>query len=154
MQNIPTAIVCRGSTMRMGGALFEWTYHISIKNNKKRYLWISKVDSCYQMRFYISGVRVGQSYFIFYLSMFIATVPKALLLYSWGQWVNPILDLNALSLLSLFIALCWARGTIVTVMTSLASLFIFSSLKAGVGSLILPPWMVLESHNIRSPALH
>jgi hypothetical protein len=42
----------------------------------------------------------------------------------------------------------------VTVIARRTKLFIFSSLNAWVGSFILPPWMVLESKRIRSPALH
>lgn len=80
--------------------------------------------------------------------------PKALLLNSWGQWVNPILDLKASILLCLFIRLYLDRGTMQTVMESLTKLLRLASIKAWLGSLIFPPCIVRESNKIKSPALH
>lgn len=59
------------------------------------------IQIAYQIKSMISGVRVGQSYTIFSRSILTAMDPNALLLNSWGQWVKPILCLNALILLSL-----------------------------------------------------
>jgi hypothetical protein len=73
-------------------------------------------------------------------------------LYSCGQWVKPIRFLKASSLLLLIPYFSSDLGTIVTVIANLASLYLYYSLNYSLGSHILPPWRVLESKRIMSPA--
>ena len=107
-----------------------------------------------QTKSFTSPENSGQSYLISSVFRAGRNPPIPLFFVSFAQCVCPVLFMNAIFLCSRTSSLADSLGSIVTVRERRTKSFLWDYLNSSDGEQIFPPWTVLESHKIKSPASH